>query len=204
MASSAWEEHPRDRNFEVLKVPRNTQPDSARECLVYCLNMTIDYLAESYPSKEVNRNITRLTPWEIKQSITITPSGWKVRPSELKALSGDVGPVTFKHELTKNLPNEGTLWQIIQNYLGQDLPIISIINARKLREGTSGGVHAVVVTGLKDDNIAINDPWGHLYDIVDWDRFIKAWNDTINQYVSVEVGTQKTMENHSAPGGNSA
>jgi hypothetical protein len=51
-------------------------------------------------------------------------------------------------------------------------PVIAVV---KLNLKTTGDNHAVVVTGISDDQVRVNDPWTGAARTYDWDEFGKSW-----------------------------
>jgi len=202
MSVTTWRAHPEKTDIEILDVPAYSQRGVEKECLLQCVRMSIDYLAKSYPNDWIRNNISTVDLSFLRRFISVSGAGWTPDDSELESLSAELGPINFTHTMERQSPKEETFYRIIRNNLDQHLPIIPIINAKKLRYGSKGGAHAVVVVGMNEDSIAINDPWGYPYDIVGKEDFIPAWDDTINQFVTLEVGGQQTLARGNSGGSN--
>lgn len=201
MSVAAWTTHPNNNDIEILNVPPYSQKDTENECLVHCLRMVIDYAAINHPNSWINKEIEKITSEKVRDHLTINRSGWVPKQTELDNLSAEVGPIEFNHRLEKQSPTEETFYRIIRNHLENDLPVIPIINVKKLRRRVQAGVHAVVAVGMNDESIAINDPWGHPYDVVDRTEFVEAWNDTVNQFITIELGGQQSLQRNPDIGG---
>lgn len=203
MSSTPWVNHPTD-GIETLDVPMYSESEREGQCMVYSLAMALDYLSKSYPDEWVRENIDFLPPSEIRKEITISDqSGWIPKQKELDSISEIAGSVQFTHILRDQSPTEEIFAQIIENHLEKDIPVIPIINAKLLRKDEKAGVHAVVAIGMDDSKIAFQDPWGYPKDIQPKDEFISAWDDVLNQVVTISVGGQQTLERDSALGGTS-
>ncbi|WP_436343100.1 hypothetical protein [Natronorubrum sp. FCH18a] len=201
MSLEPWRGHPVEDSPDVLQVPAASDKETENECLVYCLWMSVQYVTNFHPEDWVREEATTLDLDEIRSNLTLREAGWVPDQNDLDDVSDSVGPIRFEHKLKQKSPAHSTLERIITNQLNKDMPIIPIINARILREDRKGGVHAVVVTGMDDDSIAINDPWGYLYDTVNKERFVKAWDDTVNQVITVSIGEQQAISNEDQKGG---
>lgn len=201
MSVAAWTTHPNNKDIDILNVPSYSQKKAENECLIHCLRMVVDYIATYHPSSWVNAEMDKISPDKIRNCITINKSGWVPNQDELDSLSTDIGPIEFNHSLEKQSPTEETFYRVIKNHLDNDLPVIPIINVKKLRRGVQAGVHAVVAIGMNDKSIAINDPWGYPYDVVNRTDFVKAWNDTVNQFITIELGSQQKLQRNTDFGG---
>lgn len=203
MPPEPWRGHPTEESPDVLQVPAASDKETENECLVYCLWMSVQYVANFYPEDWVQNEVTALDLDEIRSILTLREAGWVPDQDDLDEVSNAAGPVHFEHKLRQQSPAHSTLERIIENHLNENMPIIPIVNARILRENRKGGVHAVVVTGMDNESIAINDPWGYLYDTVSKERFVEAWDDTVNQVITVSIGEQQAISNGNQRGGDS-
>lgn len=193
MSATPWVVHPRD-DLSVLDVPFLAEKERENQCLVYCLAMTVKYVAKSYPDQWVRENMNILGPEEIRSSITINEqTGWVPDTEELEQVSEKAGPLNFEHVLRDQSPTKQIFGKIVKSHLNRDLPVIPIINAKMLRRDKRAGVHAVVATGMNEDQIAFHDPWGYPRDIKQRNEFINAWDDVLNQVITVTVGGQQTL-----------
>lgn len=201
MSVAAWTTHPDNSEIEILNVPAYSEKDSENECLVHCLRMVINYAATCHPNSWINEGIAEVSSGKVREYLTINRSGWVPDQDELDNLAADIGPIKFNHRLERQSPTEETFYRIIRSHLDNDIPVIPVINVKKLRRGVKAGVHAVVAVGMNDETIAINDPWGHPYDLVDRKDFIEAWNDTVNQFITIELGGQQSLQRNAEIGG---
>lgn len=194
MASSPWTKHP-NGDLRVLQVPTVADKANEQKCLAHSLYMVLTYMSDFYPDEWVNENTNKLSVEEIIQRITHSPSGWRPREDDFEEISEQAGAVQFKYVLKDRPLSDERLLGILNENLNDHLPVVPFINAKKLRKNQRGGVHAVVVVGMENDTVALNDSWGYLYDKVDASRFLEAWNDTLNQFVLVEPGSQQSVSN---------
>jgi len=163
--------------------------------MVYSLAMVLDYISDSYPDEWVRKNVNSLSPSKIRENLTISEqTGWRPKQDELNSISENAGSVQFSHILRDQSPTKEIFAQIIEDHLEKNLPVIPIINAKLLRKDEKAGVHAVVAIGMDDSKIAFQDPWGYPKDIKLKDEFISAWDDILNQVVTISVGGQQTLE----------
>jgi hypothetical protein len=155
--------------------------------------MVIDYIAYEYPDSWIRDRVEPISAEMIREHLSFNPEGWTPTDSELDALSDELGPINIEHTLNTQSPSKETFSKIVQSHLEKSIPIIPIINIKMLRRGVKAGVHAVVVTGMNDDFIAIHDPSGHPYDLVDREDFISAWDMVTNQFIKIDLGGQQTL-----------
>lgn len=203
MSSTPWVNHPTD-GMRTLDVPMYSESEREGQCIVYSLAMALDYLSNSYPDDWVRENIEFIPPSEIRDVITLSgQSGWIPKPEELDLISELAGSVQFNHILRDQSPTEEIFAQIIEDHLEKEIPVIPIINAKLLRKNEKAGVHAVVAIGMDDSKVAFQDPWGYPKDIQPKDEFISAWDDVLNQVITISVGGQQTLQRDSALGGGS-
>jgi hypothetical protein len=158
--------------------------------------MCLQYVANAYPVRWIRDETPALTVDEIENHLTIRESGWIPDSDDLAQLSEETRPTAFRHTYWKQSLTSQGFYQMIAEKLDRDLPTIAIINAGQLRQGTptTGPAHAVVVRGLTDTTVAVNDPWGQQV-FVARDRFMDAWDaEGINQMVHVEIQEQSTLQ----------
>ena len=207
MASSAWKTHPAQTDIRVLRVPSQAQPDSENKCLVYAIWDVLHFVAEWHPLRWVQDRTPKLDVAEIEAEMTIREAGWiPDTPGEELALSERTGPIKFVHRYWESSPESVSFYELIEEKLEKDLPTIAIIDHKRLRDGTAGEgpVHSVVVTGLSDSKVIINDPWGHQYEIFNKQDFVDAWNARdINQIIRVDIAEQSTLQQSLPTGGQS-
>lgn len=201
MSSTPWVGHPDIQNFDVLQIPSYAQPDGENECILYSMWMVLQYAKNSYPEQWVREETNALAVSEIGKHLTIRQAGWVPDEDELISLSEETSPIEFEH-VHWDSPPAGLPYEVIEDKLEQFLPTIAIIDARQLRKGISndGPMHAVVVTGVDNTRIAINDPWGYHYDVVERSAFKEAWDARISQLVKVNLGRQSTIQTSETEG----
>lgn len=196
-STNPWMTHPDNNSIEVLRVPSQAQPEREPECLPYSIWMVLHYVSEWHPIKWVRDETSKMSVEEIKSHITIRNAGWIPDDDELEALSNDTAPLRFRHEDWESSPPTTVFFELLENKLDKNLPIIPIIDVRALKQGIpgQGPAHAVVVTGIEGPNIIINDPWGRMHEIHNKNEFVDAWDArAINQMVIVDISEQSTMQ----------
>lgn len=194
MSVKTWVQHPKE-DLSTLNIPFKSEKDRENECFVYSLAMAIEFVSEEHPTKWVRESMKTLSPETIRNQLTIGDAGWKAKNSEkdFAEISEKAGPINFEHKLRDQSPAEETLVSLVNEHLERRVPVIPFINAKLLRRDKKAGVHAVVVTGVNDEHIAIHDPWGYPKDIVERGRFLEAWDDVLNQVVTIKLGGQQTL-----------
>jgi len=195
MSAETWVHHPQKRGFSTLNVPFRTDRGQENASFVYSLTMTIEFVSEAHPAEWVRENMSTLSTSTIRENLTIDEAGWKAKNSEedFEAISEEAGPINFDHKLRDRPPAEETMAGSIKDHLSRNVPLIPFINSRILRQNKCGGVNPVVVTGMNEDSVAFHDPLGHPKDIVDREVFLQAWDDVLNQVVTVSLGGQQTL-----------
>ena len=191
MSSTPWVSHPNDGSLQILPVPVHTSRNPENKCIVHCLYMAIEYIAKEYPNKWVRENINRIKTEEIESEITLNEAGWRPKPDELDKIGDKTDIIEIEYAIQEEPLRNSALFGVAKNQFKRNLPLIPIINAKRLRQNRKAGLHAVVMLGLNNNSVVINDPWGYPYDIVDKEKFAKSWNDTINQYIKLTPGKQR-------------
>lgn len=197
MSKSAWTTHPDSPTLDVLRVPSQAQPETEPECLPYSMWMCIHYIAEWYPIDWVRDETRKIDAETLVDLLTIRQSGWIPDGDDLERVSQECGPIQFKHRFWETSPTSTGFFDLLERKLEKDLPTITIIDDKFLREGISGDgpVHAVTVTGINDSKVAYNDPWGHAHMVVDKHQFADAWDArNINQIIKVDIVEQSTLQ----------
>jgi len=188
---------------DVLRVPAHTQPDSEEECMVYCVYMLIEYCRTVHPVDLVRDTTPALNPEEIKDFIKVRPMGWAVDENDIEALSTAVSPIEFELREFERSPSTQKLYNILEDRLERELPTIAVVDAIQIQEqrtnrniSSNGGQteHAVVVVGLNDRDVYLNDPWGGMQVPVDRDTFGEAWDIGLNRLITMSL--QSTLEDH--------
>jgi hypothetical protein len=189
--------HPDDDRVEVLRVPSQAQPESEPECLPYSMWIILHYVAEWHPVPWVRDETQKLSIADIEARLTIRDAGWIPDDDELESLSEKTAPIRFRHETWESSPPTTVFFDMIEDKLEKNLPVIPIIDVRALKDSipNQGPVHAVVVTGLEGTSITINDPWGRMHEIHNKNEFVDAWDARpINQMVIADISEQSTIQ----------
>lgn len=206
MSTKAWMKHP-DASLEVLRVPSQSQPDSENKCMAYSVWDVLHYIAEWYPTKWVKDETPKLEIEIIEELLNIRQAGWIPDiPGGRLSISDATGPVEFVHRFWESPPPTGSFYDLLNKKLEKDLPTIVMIDTRALEEGipNDGPVHSVVVTGLSDASVAVNNPWGRQHEILNKQEFFDSWNARkINQIVRVDIVEQTTLQETLPLGGES-
>lgn len=171
--------------------------------MVYCVYMLIEYCRTTYPVDLVRDTTPALDPEDIKDFITIRPMGWAVDESDIEALSAAVTPIQFELREFERSPSAQKLYNILSDRLDRNLPTIAVVDAIQIQEtrtnrniSSNGGQteHAVVVIGLSDREVYLNDPWGGMQVSVNRDAFGEAWDVGLNRLITINL--QSTLEDH--------
>lgn len=191
-APSPWTEV---QGIDALRVPGHTQPDREPECLLYSMWMTLQYVNSVYPSEPVREATPVLRPEKLKQIITIREMGWSPDQDDLDALSEETDPVGWEMKTWAGAPPMNTFYEVVKDGFDEELPTIAVVDAMRLQgRDQRGPLHAVVVTGLGDRKIVVNDPWGSMYDVYPRDRVADAWDTTLNRLITVDLHEQSTLQ----------
>lgn len=158
--------------------------------------MVLQFLNSVYPSHDVRSSTPVISPEEMHEYITIRESGWAPDESDLEALSEDCGPANWELKWWGSTPPSNALFDVIQNGLNKTVPTIAIVDATRLRDiGRQGPLHAIVVTGLGDRHVVVNDPWGSMYEVFPRDKVEEAWDTTLNRAITIDLTTQAKLNN---------
>lgn len=181
--------------IDALRVPGHTQPDREAECLLYAIWMVLQYMGSVYPSRTVRDDTPIIQPDQMKQYITIRESGWSPEQEDLDALSEQTRPVSWELKTWRGAPPANTFDEIVADGLDDDLPTIAVVDSMRLQGfDRNGPLHAVVVTGMGDRRVVLNNPWGSMYDIHSRDQIIDAWDTTLNRLITIDLQEQVKIQ----------
>jgi|AntRauTorcE11898_2_1112593.scaffolds.fasta_scaffold10073_3 hypothetical protein len=178
-----------------LNVPLLTQPNSEKECLVYCLGMVLQYCNRVHPNNTVREATNELSPSELKDDhIFIRDSGWSPDEDDLEALSDELGIVSVEWLYWMKSPPIGAFDDCVESGLEQNLPTIAVVDARRIqRIDSNDSQHAVVVVGLGKSKVVLNDPWGEKHQVLKKDVVIDAWDTVLNRLMVIDISKQNTI-----------
>lgn len=180
--------------IDALRVPGHTQPDREPECLLYAMWMCLNYVSTAYPARVVRSETTVLSPEEMKDHITIRESGWAPDQDTLDGISKETDPVSWELKKWNGAPPMNTLYEIVKDGLEDELPTIAVVDAMRLKGyNRDGPLHAVVVTGLGDRKVVLNNPWGSMYEVYNRDRVADAWDTLLNRLITIDLREQTTL-----------
>jgi len=156
--------------------------------------MVLQYMHSVYPSKEVRSATPVISPAEMRETITIRESGWSPDQSDLDALSEETGPVDWQMKWWRRTPPTDALYRIVEDGLDEDLPTIAVVDSMRLRgSNRRGPLHAVVIVGLGEHDVVVNNPWGDMNQTIPRDRVADAWDTTLNRVITMDLMTQSTL-----------
>ena len=180
----------------VLRVPAHTQPDAENECMVYCVYMVVEYCRTAYPVDMVRNHTPAMQIDDIKDILTIRPMGWALNEDDIETLSAVTSPIEFDLREFDRSPSSDKLFNILEDQLSNDLPTITIVDAIRLQEEREQRdiaqddeqvEHSVVVVGMDDHHVYINDPWGDVREPFPHDVFAEAWDVGLNRLVTTSL-----------------
>lgn len=173
-----------------LRVPHLTQPGGENTCMIHSLWMVNQYMSNVYPQGKVRDCVTPLSTEDIKEAMSLNEMGWTSSQDELDDVSEESGCIRFKlWEWDKlNSPTSDTLFNKIEENLNEDLPLIVVVDLELLENGRKGKgpQHSVVVTGMENNEVYINDSFNGTHYPVKKGRFARAWDTVFNRIIEVE------------------
>lgn len=181
--------HPGEHDYDVLHMPGYRQPQNAPECVYYALWMAIHYVANNYPDKTV-RDKTDAPKLDLIQNyIDVGEVGWE-NPGQdpLTEISSEVGSVNLNLEYRYNgLPQ--SIDEFASNGFNDLLPTIAWIDRLLLKQGDrgEGPLHAVVICGIGDSHITIEDPLVEGTTTLEIDKLDEAWDPEFNTAIEVNL-----------------
>lgn len=181
--------HPGEYNYDVLHIPEYRQPQDAPECIYYALWMSINYVANNYPDRTVRTATDALKLDLIQDYIEIGDVGWE-NPGQdpLTHISSEVGGVNLNLEYRYNgLPQ--SIDEFAREGLDKLLPTIVWVDRLLLdkKEREEGPLHAVVVCGVGDSHITIEDPLVEGTNTLETDRLDDAWDPEFNTAIELNL-----------------
>lgn len=178
-----------EHDYEILRMPDYRQPQDAPECIYYALWMAIQYVANEYPNKTV-RDKTKPPKLDlIRDYIDIGRLGWEdVSQEPLTELASEVGSLKLDLEYRYNgLPQ--SIDEFVSRGLDHLLPTIVWVDRVLLKTGErgEGPLHAVVVTGVGESHITIEDPLVEGTTTLEIDKLNNAWDPEFNVAIEVKL-----------------
>jgi len=179
------------RRFDCayLRIPTHSQPDEEAYCVPYALWMVVQYVKNEYPDNDVRSNTRSVSVDEITEFLEPDSLlGWTPNQSNLTEVSTYVSEVSFSLEQWRRNPPQNLL-ELAEDRLGNDLPIIGLIDAQMLRRGIrgTGPLHSVVIAGLGNHKAVIADPWYAALHEVPRDKLKDAWDPSHHQIIDVAI-----------------
>jgi len=186
--------HSGEQDYNVLNMPGYRQPQHASECIYYTLWIATNYVANSYPDKSV-RDATNPPKLDlIKQYIDTGDIGWeKPKQDPLTELAREISSVKLNLQCRYG-GHPQDLDEFVQDGLENLLPTIIWIDKVLLKQGDrgTGPLHAVVVSGVGDSHITIEDPLVEGTTTFEIDNLEEAWDPEYN--TAIEVSLSNTFE----------
>lgn len=181
--------NPGGHDYNILHMPSHRQPQNAPECICYSLWMTAHYVANEYPNRSV-RNRTDPPKLDLIQKyIEIGKNGWENPGQEpLTQLSSEIGSLKLDLEYRYNgLPQ--SIDEFAAERLDQLLPTIAWVDQLLLKNGTrgKGPMHAVVICGVGDTHITIEDPLVEGTTTLEIDNLDEAWDPEFNTAIELRL-----------------
>lgn len=181
--------HPGGYNHDILHLSDYRQPEDAPECIYYSLWMVMQYVANEYPDRGIRDKTRPLKLDTIADHIDIGDIGWENMGQEpLTQLSDLVGSIELNLEYRYNgLPQ--SVDEFAKEGLEKLLPTIILIDKVMLESGErgTGPMHAVVVCGIGESHITIEDPLVEGTTTFEIDNLDDAWDDEFNASIQVDL-----------------
>lgn len=164
--------------------------------MAFCVYMVTEYCRTAYPVEMIRDYTPALQIDEIKDFLTIREMGWTLKEDDIDSLSAVTSPLEFTLKEYERPPSARTLFDSLESQISNDLPTITIVDAirlqeeredRQIAEDNEQDEHAVVVVGLDDRNVYINDPWGQAREPFNRDVFHEAWDVGLNRLVTATL-----------------
>lgn len=169
--------------------------------MAFCVYMVVEYCRTAYPVEIIREYTPALQIDDIKDFLTIREMGWALDKNDIDTLSSVTSPLEFDLKEFERSPSSQKLFNIIKDQLHNDLPTITVVDAirlqedrenRKIAEDDEQEEHSVVVVGMDDRHIYINDPWGEVREPFTHDVFEEAWDVGLNRLVTTTL--QSTLD----------
>jgi hypothetical protein len=161
--------------------------------------MTIQYVANEYPNKDVREQTSALKLDTIAHYIDVGQNGWEnVGQEPLTQIASEVGSVDLNLEYRYNgLPQ--SIDEFAEGGLDELLPSIVWVDQLLLKQGDrgEGPLHAAVVCGVGEDHITIEDPLVEGTTTMEIDNLDEAWDPEFNTAIGVKIrdGLEPTRRN---------
>lgn len=170
--------------------------------MVFSVYMVIEYCRTAHPVKMVREYTPALQIDDINDIMTIREMGWVLNENDINMLSTIASPLEFRLREYERSPSSERVLDVIDTELDNDLPTITIVDPIRLQEarenrqiadGNEVQQHAVVVVGIDERHVYINDPWGGIREPFTHDVFGEAWDVGLNRIVTTNL--QSTLDN---------
>ena len=186
--------HPDGHDYEILHMPGYRQPQNAPECIYYAIWITLQYVANEYPDEGVRDSTNPVKLDTIRDYIEIGQNGWEnVGQAPLTQISAEVESLSLNLEYRYNgFPQ--TIGEFASDGLSELLPTIVLVDHLLLEQGKrgEGPLHAVVVCGVGEEYITIEDPLVEGTTTLEIDKLDEAWDPEYN--TAIEVGLRNGLE----------
>jgi hypothetical protein len=151
--------------------------------------MVTHYVANEYPDKLVRDQVDPPKLDLIQDHIEVGKNGWE-NPGQdpLTQISSNVGGIKFNLEYRYNgLPQR--IDEFADNGLENLLPTIAWVDELLLKDGErgEGPMHAVVICGIGDSHMTIEDPLVEGTTTVEIDSLNEAWDPEFNTAIEVKL-----------------
>ncbi|MFC4249621.1 hypothetical protein ACFOZ7_22260 [Natribaculum luteum] len=181
--------NPGGREYDVLRMPSHRQAQDAPECICYALWMVAHYVANEYPDKDVRAKTNPPKLDLIRDYLEIGDLGWEnVGQEPLTELATEISSLKFHLEYRYNgLPQ--SVDEFANEGLNQLLPTIIMVDRVLLKTGNrgEGPVHAVIVSGVGDSHITIEDPLVEGTTTMEIGKLEEAWDPEFNTSIAVRL-----------------
>lgn len=189
MVGSPLIANPGEHDYDILHMPGYRQAQNAPECIHYALWIAIHYVANEYPDKNV-RDRTQPPKLDLlSEYIDIGKLGWEdVGQDQLTKLASETGSLKLHLQYKYNgLPQR--VDEFVREGLDQLLPSIIWVDQVLLKnnERGEGPMHAVVVCGVGEEYITIEDPLVEGTTTLEIDRLDDAWDPEFNTAIEMKL-----------------
>lgn len=189
MVGSPLIANPGEYDYDILHMPGYRQAQDAPECIHYALWIATNYVANEYPKKEIRHKSQPPKLDLISEYIDIGRLGWEDPGQEpLTGLASETGTIKLNLQYKYNgLPQR--VDEFVQEGLDQLLPTIIWVDQVLLKnnERGEGPMHAVVVCGVGDEHITIEDPLVEGTTTLEIDRLNDAWDPEYNTAIEMRL-----------------
>jgi len=180
---------PEEHDHDLLRMPDYRQAQNASECIYYALWTAIHYVANSYPDKNIRNEIKPPKLDLIAEYIETGTLGWETPSQEpLSFIATEIGGLKLNLQYQYNgFPQ--TVDKFVQERYDQLLPTIIWIDRLLLEKGErgTGPMHAVVVCGVGDTHVTIEDPLVEGPKAVKIGKLEEAWDPEYNTAIEVRL-----------------